>query len=353
MKESKSIKTLSLFSGAGGLDIGFSQAGFDIRACVEIEPSYCATLKANHHLDLYLSETTNIHCEDIRLFDATPYVNDGIECVIGGPPCQTFSAAGRRSGGVLGLSDARGRLFEAYCKVLKTIHPKVFVFENVYGLPGANGGKPWREICAAFADLGYMLSAEVLDAADYGVPQHRERLFIVGVLHGLNTFRFPSPTHGPDSEDQRPLTSVLNAIGDMQSDDEPFHELDGLYGHLLSKVPEGLNYSFFTQEMGYPRPHFAWRSKFHDFLYKVDRNNPARTIKAQPGKFTGPFHWKNRHFTIAELKRLQTFPDEYQLIGTFGTVMEQIGNSVPPLLAKVLATSVKEQVLRQTRACSH
>jgi DNA (cytosine-5)-methyltransferase 1 len=226
------------------------------------------------------------------------------------------------------------------------LRPKAFIFENVYGLPGANGGGPWREICSAFSDLGYFLSAEVMDAADYGVPQHRERLIVIGTLIGLGAFRFPQPTHGPDSEAGLPLVSVLDAIHDLQDPDEPFHELDGLYGHLLSKVPEGLNYSFFTQEMGYPKPHFAWRSKFHDLLYKVDRNAPVRTIKAQPGKFTGPFHWKNRHFSVAELKRLQTFPDSYKLVGSFGKVMEQIGNSVPPLLAEVLAVSVRDQVLR-------
>lgn len=343
------IKTLSLFTGAGGLDIGFRRAGFDIRACVEIEPAYCSTLEANHGYGSLYPPDTKIHCEDIRAFNPNEYLGSGIECVVGGPPCQTFSAAGRRSGGVLGTSDSRGRLFESYCHVLETLRPKVFIFENVYGLPGANGGGPWREICSAFSDLGYSLSADVLDAADYGVPQHRERLIVVGTLRGLGTFRFPRPTHGPESARGNSLVSVLDAIGDLQSDDEQYHELDGLYGHLLAQVPEGLNYAFFTQEMGYPEPRFAWRSKFHDFLYKADRNGPARTIKAQPGKFTGPFHWKNRHFTVEELKRIQTFPDDYHLVGSFGKVMEQIGNSVPPLLAEVLAVSVRQQILRPTK----
>jgi DNA (cytosine-5)-methyltransferase 1 len=343
------IKTLSLFTGAGGLDIGFSRAGFNILGCVEIEPVYCNTLDKNHGPGLLFPRGTKIHCEDIREFNPREYSGAGIECVVGGPPCQTFSAAGRRSGGVLGTSDARGRLFKSYCQVLHTLRPKAFIFENVYGLPGANGGGPWREICSAFSELGYSLSVAVLDAADYGVPQHRERLIIVGVLRGFGTFRFPLPTHGPDSATAKPLVSVLDAIKDLQSEDEPFHELDGLYGDLLAQVPEGLNYAFFTQEMGYPQPHFAWRSKFHDFLYKVDPNAPARTIKAQPGKFTGPFHWKNRHFTVAELKRLQTFPDEYQFVGSFTKVMEQIGNSVPPLLAEVLAVSVRQQILRPTK----
>jgi DNA (cytosine-5)-methyltransferase 1 len=97
--------------------------------------------------------------------------------------------------------------------------------------------------------------------------------------------------------------------------------------------------------MGYPEPIFAWRSKFHDFLYKVDPASPCRTIKANPGKFTGPFHWKNRHFTLEELKRLQAFPDDYGVVGTYAKVVEQIGNSVPPLLAEVIAKSVREQLI--------
>jgi DNA (cytosine-5)-methyltransferase 1 len=145
----------------------------------------------------------------------------------------------------------------------------------------------------------------------------------------------------------------LDAISDLQQENEPYHEFDGLYGHLLTHVPEGLNYSFFTREMGYPKPFFAWRSKFHDFLYKVDRNYPSRTLKAQPGKFTGPFHWKNRYFTVPELKRLQSFPDNYEVVGSFGKVVEQIGNSVPPRLAAVIAVSVREQLLRPSNRLTY
>lgn len=346
LETGSAINTLSLFSGAGGLDIGFHNAGFNILASVELETAYARTLEKNARSKRYFPGSV-VHCQDIREFDPDQYAQSNIECVIGGPPCQTFSAAGRRSGGVLGTSDARGRLFESYCRILSVLDPKVFVFENVYGLPGANGGGPWREICSAFSDLGYDLRAEVVDSADYGVPQHRERLIIVGYKDCPSGFTFPAPTHGPDSRFGNPLISASEALKGLPKV-ENTEELGGLYGHLLPLVPPGLNYAFFTREMGYPKPYFAWRSKFHDFLHKCDPSNPARTIKAQPGKFTGPFHWDNRHFTAAELKRLQSFPDDYEIVGSFAKVVEQVGNSVPPRLAEVIATSVREQVLRTT-----
>ena len=345
--EPSRIPTLSLFSGAGGLDIGFHKAGFDILACVEIEDAYCDTLEANVGTGKLFPAPLLVQPTDIRHFDASEFKGRGIECVIGGPPCQTFSAAGRRSGGVLGTSDTRGQLFKSYCNVISVLRPKVFIFENVYGLPGANGGGPWREIRKAFSSIGYQLNAEVIDSADYGVPQHRERLFLVG--HRDGEFTFPLPTHGPDSPSGHPLVTVLDAIANLQPPREKTHPgPGGLYGHLLPLVPKGLNYAFFTREMGHPEPVFAWRSKFHDFLYKVDPDYPCRTIKARPGKFTGPFHWKNRHFTKEELKRLQTFPDDYELVGTPNRVLEQIGNSVPPRLAQVIATSVRQQILKPT-----
>ena len=340
-------KVLSLFSGCGGLDIGFHDAGYDIVGCVEIESQFCDTLKANCGEGKYFNPDTKIFCQDIRKFNVKEFKGANIECVIGGPPCQPFSAAGRRAGGVPGIQDERGMLFESYCAVLKALKPKVFIFENVYGLKGANDGEPWKEIVSAFSSLGYTISAEILDAADYGVPQHRERLIIVGSLG--KRFVFPLPTHGPDSPDKTPLVSIKEALEGLQQGDVAPESIGGLYGHLLPLVPEGLNYSFFTKEMGYPEPLFAWRSKFHDFLYKADRSKPSRTLKAQPGKFTGPFHWDNRHFTIPELKRIQSIPDNYILTGNQGQKTAQIGNSVPPKLAMVLATSVKEQLLRPVK----
>ena len=304
------IRTLSLFSGAGGLDIGFHDVGFEILEMVEVEARYAASLKANAVPNGYLS-SGKVNTIDIRDFDpkSSTTLRGGVDLIIGGPPCQTFSAAGRRAAGVSGTTEARGTLFTEYVRILKRLNPKAFVFENVYGITGAESGKAWKDIQAAFAGAGYNISTRVLDAADFGVPQHRERMFIVGMRKGQ--FRFPRPTHGPDSPGKVAYYTAGDAT-QIACDDEATRDLEGRYSDLLAQVPPGLNYSFFTERMGHPKPVFAWRSKFSDFLYKADPDWPVRTVKAFCGKYTGPFHWTNRRFTIRELKRLQTFPDPWK-----------------------------------------
>ncbi|BAZ00478.1 cytosine-specific methyltransferase [Tolypothrix tenuis PCC 7101] len=165
---------------------------------------------------------------------------------------------------------------------------------------------------------------------------------MVGTRHGKS--KFPKPTHGEDSSSQCSHMSALEAIADLQDPLEPIHSYPGKYGHLLAEVPPGCNYHYFTREMGYPEPRFAWRSRFSDFLYKADPEKPVRTIVAQMGAYSGPFHWKNRKFTLPEFKRLQTFPDDYELAGSAITVQRQIGNSVPPFFAKKLAEAVMQQL---------
>lgn len=338
------VRTLSLFSGAGGLDIGFSDAGFDIIGSVEIEKKFCATLELNSGTGKRFSHS-HVNCIDIREFSGAGLGD--VDFVIGGPPCQTFSAAGRRANGVLGTTDARGVLFREYVRLLGELKPKGFLFENVYGITGAQGGQAWREIKESFANAGYKIFARILDAADYGVPQHRERLFIVGLRDG--EYKFPRPTHGPDSLNLTPFYNAGTAISGLQlSDEERKPGLGGRFGCLLNDIPPGLNYSFYTKEMGHPNPVFAWRSKFSDFLYKADPDAPVRTIKAQGGAYTGPLHWENRFFSYSEYKRLQTFPDDYVISGGKQIAVKQIGNSVPPQLARMLALSIQDQVFGVT-----
>lgn len=339
----RKIRTLSLFSGAGGLDIGFNDAGFELVTHVEIDSRFGASLDANSE---YFGNS-KVVVGDVREFVPE---DKGIDFVIGGPPCQTFSAAGRRASGVQGVDDPRGTLFEEYIRVLEALRPKGFLFENVYGIVGAQGGSAWNSILTAFTELGYEISHRILDAADYGTPQHRERLIIVGSLKAA--FRFPAPTHGPDSPSNRPFYTAFEALKGVDTLDEQVNQgVNGRYGHLLSEVPPGLNYSFFTSQMGHPNPLFAWRSKFSDFLYKADPKKPVRAIKAQGGQYTGPFHWESRPFAICELKRLQTFPDNYKIVGGRQVAIHQIGNSVPPQFARVLALAVRQQLFGMKIPC--
>ena len=334
------IRTLSLFSGAGGLDIGFSDVGFDIIESIEIEEKFCQTLELNSGAGKQF-ENTKVTCMDIRKFTGEHLGK--IDFIIGGPPCQTFSAAGRRANGVMGTTDERGTLFREYVRLLEELSPVGFLFENVYGIIGAQGGEDWKEILRSFSEVGYQLYYRIVDAADYGVPQHRERLIIVGLKEGR--FKFPRPTHGPDSLDDEPFYNAETAIAGVQLlEEEKKSGIGGRYGSLLDEIPPGLNYSFYTEKMGHPNPVFAWRSKFSDFLYKADPNQPVRTIKASGGAYTGPFHWDNRSFAYGEYKRLQTFPDDYEISGAKQTAVKQIGNSVPPQLARMLAIAIRQQV---------
>ena len=334
------IRTLSLFSGAGGLDIGFHDLGFDIIESVEIEQKFCNTLFLNSGEGKKFS-TSKPNCIDIR-----DYVGDNlgqIDFIIGGPPCQTFSAAGRRQGGVLGTTDARGVLFREYVRLLEKLQPKGFLFENVYGIVGAQNGEPWREIKKSFSDVGYNLYYRIIDAADFGVPQHRERLIIVGLKEG--EFKFPRPINGCDSANNNPFYSAGCAISGLAlTEEEKKVGISGRFGKLINDIPPGLNYSFYTKEMGHTNPIFAWRSKFSDFMYKADPDVPVRTIKAQGGQYTGPLHWDTRYFALSEFKRLQTFPDDYIISGVKQVAVHQIGNSVPPQLARMMALAIRIQV---------
>jgi DNA (cytosine-5)-methyltransferase 1 len=331
------INVVSIFSGAGGLDIGFRDAGFNIISHLELEEDFCKTLEMN---SLYFNNA-NIINTDIRQY--SPTQKQKCEFIIGGPPCQTFSAAGRRAAGVQGLDDHKGVLFEEYIRLLKFYNPKGFLFENVYGITGAQGGKAWELIKNEFAKVGYSINYRILNTADYGVPQFRERMIIVGTKN--KTFHFPRPIHGPDSISLRPYYSARHAFLDVPiNEDITKLNVNGRHGYLLNDIPPGLNYSFYTEKMGHPNPIFAWRSKFSDYLYKADPEKPVRTIKAQAGQYTGPLHWENRYLTINEFKRLQSFPDSYTIFGNKQKVLQQIGNSVPPQFARILAISILNQV---------
>lgn len=343
------VRVLSLFSGGGGLDIGFHNAGFDVVGCLEIDKPSCDTLHMNR--GGYIGRDTQIFNKDITATLPDELGIKDIDFIIGGPPCQSFSAAGRRAGGVHGINDTRGSLFWYYCQYLQHFKPKGFLFENVKGILQANNSNDWEVIVQSFASVGYNLFHMVLDAADYGVPQHRERLVMVGIRKDIQMdFRFPIPSHGPDSPSALPYVTAGEAFKDIDDPKEKIPAYGGKYGHLLNDIPPGLNYSYYTEKMGHPSPQFAWRSKFSGFLYKLAPDQVSKTVVAHQGKYDGPFHWKNRKLNLSELKRLQSFPDDYKFVESKVEAIKQIGNSVAPKMANALAEAVSLQIFGNQKA---
>lgn len=339
----KKLRVASFFSGAGGLDLGFEQEGFDIVFASDVEPLFCQTLEQNR--GVAISDTADIVCADIREFPLEKLPRD-IDVVIGGPPCQSFSASGRRAGGAAGRLDERGNLFEAYKTVIGRLKPRAFVFENVRGIFGTNKGKDWEKITKSLEELGYRIDFRLLDAADYGAPQHRERVFLVGHQLG-GEFLFPRPIYGPDSLSKKQHVSPREAFAEVKNSNADLVQTafeGGKYSHLLPEVPEGQNYLYFTAKRGHPSPQFAYRSRFSDFLYKAHPDYPMKTIIASPGKYTGPLHWENRYFSIPEYKAIQGFPQGYQIEGDRGAQIKQIGNAVSPLIARQIARALKAQI---------
>lgn len=348
MPKKQKPKVLSLFTGIGGLDLGFERAGFDVIATVEWDKDCCDTLNLNK--DKFFSKDTKIIQADITKIKPAEIYEGKIDFFIGGPPCQTFSAIGRRAGGASGRLDARGDLFKHYCRLLRHYSPRGFMFENVRGILSSNKGQDWKDILAEFESLGYNLKFRVLDTAGYGAAQHRERVILVG-YKGDHEFFFPRPTHGPDSVNGKSLVTPREALVgvDHTEDIEMLYNKGGKYDHLLSDIPAGMNYLYYTEEMGHPQPKFAWRSKFSDFLYKADPELPVKTIVASMGRYSGPFHWEGRKMSTGEFLRLQGFPDDFVLSGGRTSKIKQIGNSVVPVFASSLAHAVKKSVFGECR----
>jgi DNA (cytosine-5)-methyltransferase 1 len=316
---------ISLFSGAGGLDLGAERAGYEVRAAVEWDRDAAATMEKNFaHLaspviqgDILATPTSQILAAAGLRRSARP------DLLIGGPPCIPFSKSGfwlewKREG-----LDPDASLLQAYTRVLAEARPRYFVLENVYALTYNNrASKPaYERLLGEIADAGYHWRAKVLNAADYGVPQARPRLFVIGASASEPLPAHPLPSHGGNWErrvsgdPQQPHVTAGAALAGLVSDPEPGEAVNGKYGHLLPDIPPGDNYLYYTQKRDHPEPVFGWRSKYWSFLLKLAPGKPAPTIQAQPGPYVGPFHWDNRRLRAPEIKRLFTYPDSSTLSG--------------------------------------
>ena len=341
---------ISLFSGAGGLDLGAELAGYEVRAAVEWNKDAAATMEKNfRHLEspVIQSDIMSVSTEEI-VAAARLGANERPDLLIGGPPCTPFSKSGfwldwKRNG-----LDPTASLLQEYTRVLREARPRKFLLENVYALTYKNkASRPaYERLMREIDEAGYHCEPVVLNAADYGVPQARPRLFVLGVPKGEPKPRPPKPSHGGSWERRhsgniaRPYVTAGDVLADLVSEKEPGEEVGGKYGHLLPDIPPGDNYLFYTEHRGHADPQFKWRGKYWSFLLKLAPDKPSPTIQAQPGPYIGPFHWENRRLRVGELRRLFTYPDNFELVGSRASIQAQVGNSVPPLLAKKVISAL-------------
>ncbi|MEM4668888.1 MAG: DNA cytosine methyltransferase [Thermofilum sp.] len=316
--EVKKYKVISLFSGAGGLDLGFrggfeflgrwyERLPFEIALAVDVDPKAVDTYNANLDPVCVLKDAFSLELETLPKADV----------VIGGFPCQDFSVAGKR----MGLEAERGRLYLAMVRVVDWVQPAIFVAENVFGLVSANDGKALEIIKGDFemAGIGYRVFSKVLDAADYGVPQRRKRLFIVGVRSDIERdFEFPTPTHASPN-----LASVLGlqkwvTAREALKDLEDENVLASLPNHEYSKAK-------LTRGQG-NKP--------------IKPDAPSPTIRAEHHGNVEFHYFLPRRLSVRECARLQSFPDDFVFKAPMTSAYRLVGNAVPPVLAWHLAKAV-------------
>jgi len=342
---------LDLFCGCGGLSKGFEKAGFNVILGVDNDEMALTTFKKNHKNSL----TLNADLSNIDTFDTICDMiqNKSIDVIVGGPPCQGFSLSGPRN-----FDDERNKLYLAMIETVKRFSPRAFVIENVPGMATLYNGEIKGEIIKRFSRMGYNVSCEILCAADYGVPQLRNRLFFVG-LKSKDDFIFPSATNDIDN-----YITCQDAISDLPSRAEelgkeediyiktpytPYQkQMRGsakiLYNHVatnhtqmvkdvIALVPEGGNYKNLPEGVGSSR-------KFNEAWTRYHSLKPSKTIDTG---HRNHFHYKyNRVPTIRENARLQSFPDDFIFYGNKTQQNRQVGNAVPPLLGYAIA----KQLLR-------
>ena len=356
------MNVVSLFSGGGGLDLGFISEGFDVIWAIDNEPNAVATYKKNIGEHIVLADINKIDIHQIPKADI----------LIGGPPCQSFSLAGKRD-----KADPRGMLVWRYLEILKYIKPKAFVFENVTGLQSAknsDGIKVLEILQAEFKKLGYSISTQVMNAVEYGVPQRRKRLIIVGLRDGMD-FQFPLRTHGDNLIPYVSVSDALDDLKDITADDSSLvsylqppktdykalmrnmnnlqvsehitPQMSKLDKYIISHVKQGGNYMDIPKDVASARIKRLQEQGGHTTCYgRLDETKPAYTINTyfnRPNVGCNIHYANDRLITVREALRLQSFPDSYELVSTSKQGKHKlVGNAVPPLLAKAIAKRLKE-----------
>ena len=350
----KNNKVIDLFSGVGGMSLGFEMAGFEIVLANEYDKEIAKAYEKNH-------PNTKMVAEDITKIPLKELFGEyrgKIAVVIGGPPCQGFSQKGKRKS----INDERNFLFKYYVKVVDLVRPQYFVMENVPNLLTSEKGFFKREIEEMFGELGYVLNSDVLNAADYGVPQNRKRAVIIGKL-----------SEGEENKVMLPVKKgervvVWDAISDLAylesgegANEQEYkyaaknnyqkrmrEKSNTLFNHYATKHSKLAleRLSLLPPEMGkevLPEEHHT-KSIYSGTWSRMIKNDVSVTITTRfdtpsSGRFTHPY--LNRAITVREAARLQSFPDDFVFLGTKSAQMKQVGNAVPPLLAAAIAESIK------------
>ena len=352
---SDKIVAVSLFSGAGGLDIASFMAGVPVISSIDFDSDCVETLKLNEDIfgDTEIIEG-DLHQIDSKVFTNIVKSKEHDKfIVIGGAPCQPFSKAGYWVGNNTrrGINDPRATLVDEYLRVVTDIQPDGFVFENVESLLHPTNRIIIDKFIEIIEEAGYKHTIVRANALDYGVPQKRKRLFIIGTKGEFKDVE-PRRTH---CEPQacaitglKPYEPVGPFIKDFCGDEyfEPSEVTKGgTYHDDLCEVPPGMNYKALTAWAGYPNPKFVADKRFWSFLLKLSPDMPSWTITAQPGPWVGPFHWDNRRLRAPEAAAIQTFPKGYKFFGNRRSVQKQIGNAVPCLMGKAMIEFLKESLL--------
>lgn len=329
------MNVISLFSGCGGLDLGFERAGFSIPVANEFDPTIFETFKVNHP-NTHLIE---VDVRQVTREDIAPFIEGEVDGIIGGPPCQSWSEAGS----LRGIEDARGQLFFDYIRILKEFKPKFFLAENVSGMLANSHSKAVRNILKLFEDAGYDVSLTLVNAKDYGVAEERKRVFYIGFRKDIDIdFVFPK---GSTEEDDKKLT-LRDIIWDLQKTAVPSNPKNHHNPNAIN------NNEYFT---GAFSPIFMSRNRvkgWDDQAFTVQASGRQCQLHPQAPKmqkfgkndcrFVEGSEHLYRRMTIREIARIQGFPDDFQFIYTdTNNAYNMIGNAVPVNLAYEIAVAIK------------
>ncbi len=353
------MNVISLFSGAMGLDLGIEKAGFNIRVCVEMDKWAVKTIQANTQIPVIDRDINTVGTDEI--LSVAGLTKQDVTMVIGGPPCQAFSTAGKQRG----LADFRGNVIIQYLRVVSDLRPQFFIMENVRGLLSAKlndlpyeyqeydpiksqKGSVLHFLINEFTKLGYSISYALLDSANYGVPEHRERVVIIG--HLGERIPMPSPTHSREGYFGTNLWVTLrDAIGDLEnSQDLHFIPLRPKSVPYMKLLKEGENWRSLPPEIAREAMGKAYELSGGKtgFLRRLKFDEPSPTLVTSP---TMPatllcHPTQLRPLSIEEYARIQQFPDDWVFQGRIETVYKQIGNAVPVGLGYAVGNQVMKYI---------